>query len=84
MDKEAWHAAIHRVTKSRTPLGDWTELNQTGGREIPTSAASNPLEGTGGWEDLVKFTVQEHKSTKRMRPNQRTIEHILFPYNFAL
>ena len=27
MDKEAWHAAIHGVTKSRTRLSDWTELN---------------------------------------------------------
>ena len=27
MDKEAWHAAIHGVTKSRTRLSDRTELN---------------------------------------------------------
>ena len=27
MDREAWRAAIHRVTKSRTRLSDWTELN---------------------------------------------------------
>ena len=27
MDREAWHAAIHGVTKSRTRLSDWTELN---------------------------------------------------------
>ena len=27
MDREAWHAAIHGVTKSRTWLSDWTELN---------------------------------------------------------
>ena len=26
MDREAWHAAIHGVTKSRTQLSDWTEL----------------------------------------------------------
>ena len=25
MDREAWHAAIHGVTKSRTRLSDWTE-----------------------------------------------------------
>ena len=29
MDREAWHAAIHRVAKSRTQLSDWTELNWT-------------------------------------------------------
>jgi len=29
MDREAWHAAIHGVTKSRTRLSNWTELNWT-------------------------------------------------------
>ena len=27
MDREAWHAAVHGVTKSRTWLSDWTELS---------------------------------------------------------
>ena len=27
MDREAWRAAIHGITKSRTWLSDWTELN---------------------------------------------------------
>ena len=27
MDRVAWHAAVHRVTKSQTWLSDWTELN---------------------------------------------------------
>ena len=27
MDKEAWHAAVHGVTKNQTQLSDWTELN---------------------------------------------------------
>ena len=29
MDREAWHAAIHGVAKSRTRLSNWTELNWT-------------------------------------------------------
>ena len=29
MDREAWRAAIDGVTKSRTQLSDWTELNLT-------------------------------------------------------
>ena len=29
MDREAWRAAIHRVTKSWTRLCNWTELNWT-------------------------------------------------------
>ena len=24
MDREAWHAAVHGVTKNQTQLGDWT------------------------------------------------------------
>ena len=27
MDREAWRAAVHEVTKSQTWLSDWTELN---------------------------------------------------------
>ena len=27
MDREAWRAAVHGVTESRTWLSDWTELN---------------------------------------------------------
>ena len=33
MDREAWRAAIHRVTKSQTRLSDWTELNWTDTKE---------------------------------------------------
>jgi len=28
-DREAWHAAIHGVAKSRTQLSDWTELTES-------------------------------------------------------
>ena len=30
MDREAWHVVIHGVTKSRTWLSNWTELNKIG------------------------------------------------------
>ena len=29
MDREAWRAAVHRATKSRAWLNDWTELNDS-------------------------------------------------------
>ena len=34
MDREDWRATVHGVTKSRTQLGDWTELNWTEAEEI--------------------------------------------------
>ena len=36
MDREAWHAAIHGVAKSRTRLSNWTELTppELGGRRV--------------------------------------------------
>ena len=34
MDREAWGAAVHGVTKSWTSLSDWTELNQYYLKEI--------------------------------------------------
>ena len=27
MNREVWHAPVHGVSKSRTQLSDWTELN---------------------------------------------------------
>ena len=27
IDREAWHVAVHGVTKSQTQLSDWSELN---------------------------------------------------------
>ena len=29
MDREAWHAAVHGVTKSQKQVGDWAELDWT-------------------------------------------------------
>ena len=34
MDREAWRAAIHGVSKSQTRLSDWIELNWTEYRKI--------------------------------------------------
>ena len=71
MDREAWHAAIHGVAKSRTLLSDWTELNwnyyygislvtQTV-KCLPTMQETRvwPL----GWEDPLKKEMATHFST---------------------
>ena len=34
MDREAWHDAVHGVTKSQTWLSEWTELNWTEAEDI--------------------------------------------------
>ena len=45
MDREAWHTTVHGVTKSRTQLSDWTELNQCKANLYPnTSGFPWPLE----------------------------------------
>ena len=33
MDREAWHAVVHGVTKSRARLSNWTELNTANKRQ---------------------------------------------------
>ena len=38
MDREAWHAAIHGVSKNWTLLSDWTELNWSKNPQISSSA----------------------------------------------
>ena len=50
-DREAWHVAIHRVTKSRTRLSDWTNYCRTHIHrtqtywQLPLSAASKTARG---------------------------------------
>ena len=59
VDREAWHAAVHGVTKSWTWLSDWTELNWalakspktrlTMGWAIRWAPLLNPLYRWGNW-----------------------------------
>ena len=37
MDREAWHAEVHEVTKSQTRLSDWTELMYISCSVVPDS-----------------------------------------------
>ena len=38
MEREAWRAAVHGVTKSRTGLSDWTALRPSRASSIPALA----------------------------------------------
>ena len=43
IDREAWHAAVHGVTKSRTHLSSWTELNWTEGSTSAMEQLKNTI-----------------------------------------
>ena len=56
MDKEAWRAAIHGVTKSQTQLSDQTELMASLVAQFvknPHVIQENPVRFLG-WEDPLK------------------------------
>ena len=44
MNREAWHAAIHGVTKSRTRLSNWTELTELKAPKVARSSNSSNTE----------------------------------------
>ena len=41
MDREAWQAVVHGVSKSRTRLSDWTELNLLEGYVVFSKTSMN-------------------------------------------
>ena len=61
MDREAWHAAIHGVTKSQTRLSDWTELNWSKdlSHQIPWSTECL----TPSWNPSGVLKVNSYNST---------------------
>ena len=66
MDREAWRAVIHGVTKSRTWLSDWTELNW---QPIPVFLPGK----SHGWRRLVGYSPWGHKeldTTERLHFTQ--------------
>ena len=44
MDREAWRAAVHGVTKSQTRLSDWTELKGSKSAMVPILLYHSPLQ----------------------------------------
>ena len=64
VDREAWHAAVHAVTKSRTRLSDWTELrgfpDSSVGKESTCNAGDpGPIPGLGrSAEEGIGYPLQ--------------------------
>ena len=44
LDREAWHAAVHGVAKSRTWLSGWTELSTVWETQVQSLGEEDPLE----------------------------------------
>ena len=51
MDREAWHAAVHEVTKSQTGLNDWTKLVSLNLTQPQFPHLQNEFEQTPGVDD---------------------------------
>ena len=47
MDREAWHAAVHGVTKSWIQLSDWTEVRNTAFLYLSTASPTIWVGGVG-------------------------------------
>ena len=66
MDSEAWRAVIHGVTKSRTRMSDWTELNMFWGASMVAYMVKNmpAMQDTWVWsldqEDALEKEMGNH------------------------
>ena len=78
MDREAWRAAIHGVTKSWTRLRDWTELKyihthihihiyigEGNGNPLQCSCLENPRDG-GAWWAAISGAAQSRTRLKQL------------------
>ena len=51
MDREAWHAAVYEVSKSRTQMSDWIELDiKDPLRKLPDTQGLNIFISTNYWK----------------------------------
>ena len=62
MDREAWRAVIHGITKSRTRLSDWTELNWTECRKGQTQVEAGLFSDLRwSWKPGVNKVTRVHR-----------------------
>ena len=68
MDREAWHAAAHGITKSWTQLSNWTELNTIYWASLAVQMVKNQpaMQETQvqslGWEDSLEKGMANRSS----------------------
>ena len=69
MDREAWRAAIHGVTKSRTRLSNWSDLNWTESATVQGCIPeSNGCRNKENQKTTLQLFKQDSRSQKAMLP----------------
>ena len=79
MDREAWRAAIHGVTKTRTRLSDWTELKlfPSGGQIIGASTSVLPMNIQDWFTSGLTGLILQSKGLSSVFANTTVQKHSL-------
>ena len=77
MNREAWHAAVHGVAKSQTPLSNWTELKVTGTFVVKESKENWKF---GTWLSKKRTVMNWRTDQFTLSPNLRVTEPTLNHY----
>ena len=60
MDREAWHAAVHEVTESRTWLSNWTDLNPRESWRVESSYKPEGTKEIGAFSNKILPYLSHH------------------------
>ena len=72
MDRKAWRAAIHGVAKSRTRLGNWTEMNWSPIKKVVPSPGNSQGNRPSMAKWLTKITTEPLNPDFKVRSNCKT------------
>ena len=62
MDREAWRAGVHGVTKSQTQLSNWTELNSSHGINFKGGRCERLLNVRNYWSVIYYYHNSYHNA----------------------